>query len=135
MMKTIYLTAQEKNIYDALPDDVREGWEVEDETVSYQDSDAKRATRFALLRLHDPKLLAFRDVASKVKNIEDLNVLNQRSDLSDVQDADLAELFFALGPEVLTHLIGFLFPSISDDEALEDIVALTVIRHSFLTSL
>ena len=56
-------------------------------------------------------------------------------DLKDVDEDDVAELFFALGPAAVTQLIAALFVTATTDADIEGITALTVIRHSVLAAL
>src|SRR3989339_1049927 len=104
-MNTLSLTAEEKKIFDGLPAPVREGWEVQEEKGSYQDSQEKLSTRLALLKVHDPKLVDFQKKAAGM-SAEQLSELIAKTDLTGVADADLAQLSFAVGPTILTRLIG-----------------------------
>lgn len=134
-MNTLYLFADEKQLFDKLPNELKEGWQVEEETLSFEDSDVHRKMRMRFFRIHDPKLETFCDQAKKADSVEELANLVQETDLSAVNDADLMELFFVLGPEPLTLVIQNLLNEISADSDLEDLAALTVIRNSLLTSL
>ncbi len=126
---------QEQVLFDTLPDALREGWETEAETLSYEDTPQRRMIRLSLLRLHDPKLLAFREQAKQAQSAEEIAVLMESIDLKDVDEGDLAELFFALGPVTLSLLIAALLRTVKTDTDIEGITALTVIRHSVLASL
>ncbi len=55
-------------------------------------------------------------------------------DLSGVDEDDLAQLFFAMGPAAITELISKHLESLTTDEAVEQLAALTTIRHSILAS-
>lgn len=134
-MRTLHLTMQEQVLFDTLPDALREGWETEAETLSYEDTPQRRMIRLSLLRLHDPKLLAFREQAKQAQSAEEIAVLMESIDLKDVDEGDLAELFFALGPVTLSLLIAALLRTVKTDTDIEGITALTVIRHSVLASL
>jgi hypothetical protein len=133
-MKTLFLTPQEQAVFDALSDDLKEGWETEGETLTYDDTPQKRMIRLSLLRLHDPVLLELRDRAEKAQSPEELANLLHDLDLKDIDDGDLASLFFALGPVVLSQLISHLLGAVTNDKDIEGVTALTVIRHSILSS-
>ena len=130
MNKTLWLTASEQAAFKEISDSVKEGWEVKAETGTVEDTPEKRTMRLALTRLHDPKLLKLREKAQNASSDKELAMLLQETDLQNVQEDDLAELFFALGPESLTTLIGAMIKDAASDDDLEGIVSLTVIRNS-----
>ena len=133
-MNTLYLTVEEKKIFDVLPVNLKEGWDVQVESRTYEDSPERRAARLSLMRLHDPKLLAFREKAQKVSSEEELKVLIRTMDLNGVIDDDLAELFFALGPVLLGQMIVSLLRDARSEKDVQDIAPLTDIRESQLNA-
>ena len=133
-MNTLTLTKEEEKAFAELPEAVREGWDVQAETIRYEDTPAKQLMRLSLLRLHDPALLALREKAGRAGSGDELVALIQGMDVSAVDDSDLAELFFALGPTVLSELIAVQIASAKTDADVEGVQALTVIRHSILSS-
>jgi len=132
-MNTIYLTGQEKRIFSQLSDVLREGWDIEEEKGQFQDSEEKLSMRMALLRLHDPKLLEMQKRAVGLSS-EKLAELLAKTNLKGVEDDDLAELTFAIGPSILSKLIAGLLLQAKTDAELEEISALALIRHSLLKS-
>jgi hypothetical protein len=128
----LYLTTEERRVFDALAASVREGWEVQEERPIQPDSVLQRAARLSLMRLHDPKLQAFQEKARQLSSETDLLRLAQDMDLSGVSDDDLAELSFALGPVALSALIGFLLRSTKTEKDLQDVASLLVLRHSLI---
>lgn len=132
MSSVLYLTADEKKVFDGLSGDVREGWTVEEETSDISDTAEKMSMRMELMRFDDPSLAAFQSKVSGASSLEDLATLIQQTDLSDVNEDSLAELFFALGPVVLTRLIGPLLADVKSDAHMSSLEALTGIRHSLL---
>lgn len=133
-MNTLYLTVEEQKLFDALSSDMREGWQTQMEEGRYEDSADKQMIRLSLVRLHDPRLLKLRAQAEQAGSIEEVASLIQDMNLEDVDEDDLAELFFALGPAVLSRLILDLLTAANSDGDVEGVTALTVIRHSILTS-
>jgi hypothetical protein len=132
-VNTLFLTAEEQKVFQALPAKLREGWTVEEEKGQFQDAEEKLSMRMALLRLHDPKLLAVQKRAVGLSSGQLAELLAQ-TDLKGVADDDLAELTFAVGPSILSKLIEGLLLQAKTDAELEDIVALALIRHSLLQS-
>lgn len=135
MSPTLYLTADERSLYEKLGESLREGWAVETESQSFSDSPEKRQMRAELVRLSDPQLKNFRESAMKAESQDELNALMGKVDLSKLRDEDLTSLFFLAGPEVLGVLIANMLIAVQDDSGLETVSALSMLRHSLLKSL
>lgn len=135
MTTPLWFTADEATVFTALPEAVRNGWEVREETLSFADSEEKRAARLSLLRLHDPKLLKFQADAEKIDSPDAMAALFAATDLQGVSEDDLAELFFALGPDLLTRVIRDLLAAVKTDADLDAVASLLLIRHSLLEAL
>lgn len=133
-MNKLHLTPAEQSLFEALPEALREGWEVASETLTYTDNPQKQVVRLSLLRLHDPTLKAFREKVMQCEGMEQIVSLIQNTDLSDVQEEDIAQLFFALGPEVLSRMITAMLSQASADKHIETIAGFASIRHSILSS-
>jgi hypothetical protein len=131
-MNTLHLTPGEQQLFDALPGDLREGWQTQAETLTYADTPAKREVRLGLMRLHDPLLLKVRDATQHSSTAMEMVDVLKNINLKDVDEDDIASLFFALGPNDMSHLIAHLLQNAKTDLDLEGITALTVIRHSIL---
>lgn len=135
MQPQLYFTASEQQMFDRLPEQVKEGWSVQKETQTYADTDEKRQMRCEIVRLNDPKLRDFRNKALKAKSVDELHGLMDTIDFTHVHDDDVVSLFFALGPTMLTDFIGTMFSETPADDLLERIAALTMIRHSLFKHL
>jgi hypothetical protein len=134
MMTTLLLTATEKPLWDKLPAKLREGWEVVEERGAFRDSPERRTMRLQLVHLRDPKLKIFLEKARAATSVDALATLVLSMDLREVMDADLAELFFALGPALLAKVMSSLLQSARTDSDIEGIAALTVIRNALYSS-
>lgn len=130
----LFLTAQEQEVFVKLPEPLREGWVVQQAHAVPQDDPARRAIRLQMLRLKDPGLQAFIRRAQACTAANELAEHLATLKLSACIDADLAEMFFAVGPQTITVLIGSLLSSATTDEQLQDIEALTVIREALSAS-
>ncbi|MDD4319766.1 MAG: hypothetical protein PHW10_05590 [Candidatus Peribacteraceae bacterium] len=130
----LWLTATEQAAFRALPPAVQDGWQVQPETRTYEDTPEKRNIRLSMVRLHDPKLLALRDKVQEAASGDAAAALLDGMDLEGVADDDLAELFFALGPTLLTRLIEPMVLEAKSDDDLEGVAALVTIRHSMLSA-
>lgn len=134
MSTPLWLTADEQTVFAAFSPELRDGWEVQEETQTFADTSDRRAARLGLVRLHDPALLALRDKAKEASSPEALAALLAEMDVHDVSEDDLAELFFALGPDALTGLVVPLLREAKTDGDLDDVASLLLIRHSLLAS-
>ncbi|MDD3896957.1 MAG: hypothetical protein PHU04_03910 [Candidatus Peribacteraceae bacterium] len=136
MHNALSLTADEQKLFDALPDGLKEGWVITEEQGTYSDTPRHRMMRMQLMHLHDPKMQEFLGKAKATEGDEKaLAALVARTDLSDVSDGDLAELFFVLGPAPLSALILSLLRAVKSDEDIDDLASLTLIRNSLLSAL
>jgi len=134
-MNTLYLTADEKKLFDALSEDLKEGWEVEEEKQVYKDTEDRYRMRLSFLRVSDPALLEFKEKAEKAKSKEEVAKLMEGIDLKGVSQSDLAELFFALGPKDVSILMRLQLSEVKNDKDVEVVSALSNIRHELLKSL
>lgn len=131
----LHCTPSERSLFDALPEALREGWKLKDETLSYQDSPKNREIRFMIARFHDPKLLEVRAKFTSVKTDEDFMALAASIDLSALSETDLGQILFALGPDAIGSLILAIFRTADSDEDLLMISHLSEARHELLQSL
>ena len=134
-MNSLYLTKAEQSLFLALPETVKEGWKVEAENLSFTDSIEHRRMRMRFMRLHDQR---WQDLIEKAKTASDekaLATLILKTGIKGIDDGDLSALFFVLGPGPLSTVIADSLSSASSDSELEDVSALTTIRHSLLASL
>ena len=125
----LYLRPDERQMFSALAEGLTGGVLVEDENVEPTDSATAMRVRLELLRVQDPLLSEFAKKAVNCATAEEASALFAATDISSVHDDDLAELFFALGSLTLTAIIKDLLAKASTAEDLEDLEALTGIRH------
>lgn len=135
MATVIHLTAAEQLLWVKVPQNLQSGWTVETETGTWRDSPERRRMRMQLVHLKDPKLLAFMEKAKSAVSADALAALLSETDLQGVDDADIAELFFALGPAAVGKLIELMLTTAKTAADIEGIAALTTIRRSLYASL
>ena len=133
-MTTLFLHEGEREAFDRLPDVLKEGWSVSDERLTYDDSPPRQMMRLSLLRLHDPRLLNLRNKAQTCSSFEQIAALIGGMDLKDIDEDDLAALFFGLGPAVIDELILEQLRDARRDTDIEGVAALSLIRHSILNA-
>ena len=134
-MHTLYLTADEKKLFEKLPGKLREGCEVKDETQTYKDSSARQTLRLEVIRLHDPKVKALQQTALAAKSEAELMKIVEEADLSGISDRDLTQLLFALGPEAIKGIISTMFAKAQKNEDIEQIAAFSALRNGMFESL
>ena len=127
-MTVLVLTADEKKAFTALPDALKEGWQVQDETTKFSDTAEEQMMRIKLMEL---KGFQFADLPLKSKNItpEQLEEWAKSLSLSKLSDDDMTEIFFALGPVSLSRIIVQLLELAQNDQDVEFVSALATIRH------
>ena len=130
-MKSLYLYQTEIEFFNKVPQDIQKEFTVHQETLDFVDSTEKLMTRLSLARLHDPKLLSLRDL---VQSSGDLLGTLQNISLDEVEEEDLSELFFVMGPTLLTSFITGLLATAKTDADILSISAMVEIRHSILSS-
>lgn len=97
-----------------------------------RDDVSHRSMRLQLVHLRDQKLLAFVKSASAMDNMEAIVTLLSTTNLQKVDDADLAELCFAMGPVLLTNIVRILLSRTRSDGDLEGVQAVSAVRHTVL---
>ena len=127
------LTKAEEKLFRALPDAVRDGWQVEEETLTYDDKPENRILRLQFINFTSPPMVAFAQKARAAKSKEALAALVESElNIASMSNDDLGQLFYALGPDVVTQLITEILRVAKDDEAILTVASLGKIRHVLL---
>ena len=134
-MNTLYLTADEIKLFDALSDDLKEGWETEEETIVYEDTEEQRNLRLDFMEISDPVAKDIQEKAKGAKSPQDAGAVLEGYDMGNLAEDDMWEVFFALGPDVLTSMIEKFFAEVKDDKGVENISTLSIVRHELLANL
>lgn len=127
MTNTIFLTETERISFDRLPSSVKEGWETQAETFTSYESERQMKIRYSLADFSfHPEINTF--VEHIVNGGEpDMNVLDSLT--PEVEK----EIFFVLGARGVKSLIETLLTEIENDEDMELLAALSVVRHELLS--
>jgi hypothetical protein len=133
-MHTVFLTREEKKEFLSLPTQYQDGWQVEEETIPFADSEESWRLRRDLLTFSDQGLKGIEEKVRSAASQEEVERAVENLQLSGLSDADLAELFFALGPVALSAIILRLLPLARSDDDVASLAAFTVIRHNLLLS-
>ncbi len=133
---TVYLTSEEKAMFDQLPDNVRSGCSVETETMTFKDSEEKRAIRMRNMKVTDQRLIKLQRETQVMKSPEALKKAIETFDLTTLPRQDLVELYFAMGPEALSLLIENALEVLRQgEEDASGLSAFTRIRHGLLEAM
>jgi hypothetical protein len=123
MSSVLYLTADEKKVFDGLSETVREGWNVELEKNEAWETDEQLAVRANIADFS--AWPALRDMVDDARFGKDIAIENLKSMPQEV----LPELFFTIGARGMTMIIRTLLLKKPMDEDIESIAALSMLRH------
>ena len=136
MLTTLYLRQDEKAFVPGLPQDLLVGITLEDETLTFNDTDKRRSLRFRLLRLTNPALIAWRDRLLAAKDQGEFGSILQTLDLrTAASSTEMTRLLYALGPDALSIILRSMILDCSSSEDLELILSIAGLRHLMLQSL
>lgn len=134
MAHPLYLTTDERKLFDALPAKLKEGWEVKEERRTFHDTKDLRTIRQKVAHFEHPKLRSLHEQACTMKTPEKLQPLLRSLVLEEFEDADICELFFLLGPEVLSVFILSSLRDPKNTSEVEHISSVTILRSALLNA-
>ena len=126
MNNTLYLTADEQKLFDALSEELKEGWELVDEVQDSYESPKVIAMRAGMASFDVyPEL---EDLAKKVQEGEDISKLS----ILNIPEQALGEFAFTIGAKGLSAFIEHLSKEIQSNEDILGLAVLTLLRHEIL---
>jgi hypothetical protein len=134
MATALYLTSDEQKMFEALPEKLREGWEMKSESGGFQDSEQRRGIRAGLMRLKSEDMQSVKHALLVAQTEDAFLRAVDAIDFQSIPEGDLAELLFAVGPSGLTHVIDQMLTQASSDDDIFLIASLSVARHELMTS-
>ncbi len=131
---TLFLTAKEQAALTSIPAVLVAKTVMQTETLAYADTPQRRSIRVRNMQLAHP---AFRELKEKFSGgtLAECMKFVAEIPFESVSEDDLTELYFAMGPDVLTSLIAGMLPHVHSDDDVEALMSLSFIRHSLLSSL
>ena len=102
--------------------------------MDYIDSPAKQRIRIQNMRLQSSY---FSDVAKRIHSemtVSEASEILRSLSMKDIPHADVKEILYALGPDMLSRMILAMLRSAKTDEDMEEIAAYTTVRHLFFGS-
>lgn len=134
-MTTLFLTGEEQSLFDALSDALKEGWDTKTETLRFEDNAQRRKIRLEMLKVHHPKT---QDLIKRIlgaKTEQEIDALLESVNPKEIDDADLAELLFASGPDGIGAMVKGALKTAENDEDVAFAAQLSQARHELLESL
>lgn len=133
-MNTLYLTEKEQKLFSALPGEKKSGWNTEVESCVIIDTEEQRMIRLHLLRVHSATAQSLADHLRSAGDAAAMIQIAKGADLSLLSEEDLQQIFFAVGPVIITRILGEVLFSVRNDEDIEFVAALSLVRHAILSS-
>jgi hypothetical protein len=131
MAHPLYLTADEKALFEKLPTDVKEGWPVEEEKGTAYETDDELRMRLLMLKEEQPKHQALLEKLAdgSVKTMEQAGQF-----LESLPPNFLFTIFFTLGARGMSKMLAAFLENVKSDADLDGISQITYIRHALLES-
>jgi len=123
------LTASERKTFASLPVAIREGWTVNDFSITHTESPEELYLRYRMARFEDPAYAALAASVHNAKSPDDFLRVAEKFQFHEGAIDQLSELFFVLGTNVLSGIVAYLLKNAKDDEDIEGIAALTTVRR------
>lgn len=122
----LYLTQDEKKIFENLSEALREGWKIQDETINAYETDEQLAVRVSMADTDRwPEL---KKLMQEMKEGKEVNV----TDIKSIPESAMPELLFTIGARGVTMLIYALMQKAKDDQDIEGLAAFSMLRHDLL---
>ncbi len=135
-MPSIYLTAQEKKLFQSAPASLRGEVDVKDEDLRHADSPEQYAVRLRNVHLSHKPLIDAMQKAKSIKSTGDLFALSSSVDFSEVPQKDMLEVYYLMGPQVFTDTLNvMLLKGLKTPDDLAVFISNALIRHELLVSM
>lgn len=132
MSQTLFLTANEKKIFDMLPADVKKGWSVKAEKRVFKDSKEDFRLRWTKIRFKSEKLRTLERKLASAKSMADVQKGMANVDLSDLPKEDIIGTLFIGGPDMVGAAILSALVAVRSSTDLTRIVSLIEARSVLL---
>jgi hypothetical protein len=125
-MNTLYLSKAEQKLWNAFPEALREGWNVETEGNDGYETDDELRMNTCLTTMH--KYEAVQEMLNAASNGKEISL-----SLAGVPDEAALDFFFTIGARGIANLIATLMASAFTDNDIMTLSALAEARHEILT--
>lgn len=135
MHTVLHLTADERAFWDALSAELQEGWTVEKEARTFDDSHEKRLARLSVTQFSNPELVQQMQRGAALQSFEDIADFLEQTELQEAPAEDTAQLLFVLGPDFASTMIALGLATARTDEDIRSVAALSALRGQLLDAL
>lgn len=125
---TLYLTAEERKIFERLPAVLRNTCHIANETRTFPESKKHFQLRRAAVTFESKKLRELSRKLAHATSIDDIQTAMATADLSDISHKDIIGMYFIAGPRVLSVTIVDRLMKAETEQDLEEIGGLCGIR-------
>lgn len=133
MAHPLYLLANEKRAFTALPEALQRATVVEDESLTFSDTKERRAIRMRNLKLSHSALKKIQRQSKQNKLTQkDMTTIVDTTDLSGLSEKDIIELAFVWGPDFFSVMIVAALANAKTAEDIENAAGLSDMRHGLL---
>lgn len=129
MSLELYLTTTEQAMFEALSNELKAGWAVRPATITYEETPEKRLARFRIMQIRGKALRAFQEKVRTATTTEEIDAMVQTIDIDQVDDIDLTEILYAMGPELMEQFIMYYLKKATSDEDIKGIAGFSTIRN------
>lgn len=129
IMNTLYLLQSEQSLLDGIQSDVKDGCTVQETEMTYEDTPEKRVARLRLLHFENSGIKDLQAKAIKATTEDELQGIATSFDFAKLSQHDLTEIFYAMGPDVMTSLITKQLPTVQTKDDLDGVAAISTFRH------
>ncbi len=127
MSTPLYLTAEERAVFEKLPAKVREGWTVLEETLNAYETEKQLKIRRDIFRKKDP---AFEKLAATLEKIQGSPTMEEVAhSVGPVPKMLLLNILFTMGAGYVRDWIRRFLPAATTQQDMASLSELTQIRH------
>ena len=129
MSNVIHLTAAERKLFEKIDSSLTAEWNVKDAVITYEETPEKRVARLRLLKVQSPDLRRMQLHAMKAESEEKLESIISSIDVDSLGREDFKEVFYALGPDMISRMLEEHLPKSQAAEDIEGLAGIAMIRH------
>lgn len=129
MSLELYLTPKEQEQFETCSNELKAGWKVHAATIVYQENPTKRLARFRIMHIKGKALKTFQEQVRTASSTEQIDAMVQTIDIDQVDDVDLTEILYAMGPVLIEQFILYYLKKVKSDEDIKGLAGFSTIRH------
>lgn len=129
MSLELYLTTSEQTQFEELSNELKAGWALHPAVITYEDTPEKRLARFRIMQIRGKALRAFQEKVRTAATTQEVDAMVQTIDIDQVDDIDLTEILYAMGPELMEQFIMYYLKKASSDEDINGLAGFSTLRN------